>query len=175
MLNDNVKWYVVYTYSGCEDKVKESLDKVIKKRKLTEIKEIRVPLRDFLELKKDGSIKNTKKKVFPNYIFIKMEMNDNIWLIIRNTSGVAGFVGSGARPVPLKEQEMLRLGIIDKGAELQINFEVGDMVKVVDGVWKGNKEKIESINIKNKSVIINIELFGKIVPVEIAITDIVKM
>ena len=100
MLN-NAKWYVVHTYSGYENKVKTNLEKIIENRGLEElISEVVVPLEEVVE-KKDDVEKTVSRKVFPGYVLIKMVMTDDTWYVIRNTTGVKGFVGPGSKPVPL--------------------------------------------------------------------------
>ena len=99
-------WYVVHTYSGYENKVKENIEKTIENRHLEDqILEVRVPMQSVVEMK-NGVKKNVEKKMFPGYVLINMVMNDDIWYVVRNTRGVTGFVGPGSKPVPLTEAEM---------------------------------------------------------------------
>lgn len=106
------KWYVVHTYSGYENKVKANIEKTIENNKnlAEQILEVRVPMQDVVELK-DGARKTVSKKMFPGYVLLNMEMNDDTWYVVRNTRGVTGFVGPGSKPVPLTEAEMKPLGI----------------------------------------------------------------
>ena len=99
-------WYVVHTYSGYENKVKENIQKTIENRHLEDqILEVRVPMQNIVETK-NGVEKTVKKKLFPGYVLLHMVMNDDIWYVVRNTRGVTGFVGPGSKPVPLTEAEM---------------------------------------------------------------------
>ena len=127
-------WYVVHTYSGYENKVKANIDKAIENRHLEEqILEVRVPMQDVVELK-NGAKKQVQKKMFPGYVLINMVMNDDIWYVVRNTRGVTGFVGPGSKPVPLTDAEMRPLGI--KSDNIVVDFDEGDTVVVIGGVWK---------------------------------------
>src|SRR5574344_2236938 len=127
-------WYVVHTYSGYENKVKANIEKTIENRHLEEeILEVRVPMEDVVEVK-NGTKKTVQKKMFPGYVLLNMEMNDDTWYVVRNTRGVTGFVGPGSKPVPLTEAEMKPLGI--KTENISVDFAEGDTIAVVAGVWK---------------------------------------
>ena len=166
-------WYVVHTYSGYENKVKANIEKTIENRHLEDqILEVRVPLQDVVELK-NGVKKTVQKKMFPGYVLLNMIMNDDTWYVVRNTRGVTGFVGPGSKPVPLTETEMFNLGI--QAANIEVDFQIGDTVNVVGGVWKDTVGVIQSINQSKQSVTINVELFGRETPVEISFTEIRKM
>ena len=108
---DEAKWYVVHTYSGYENKVKENIQKTVENRDLSDqVLEVIVPLETVVEVK-NGTKKPAKKKMFPGYVLINMIMNDDTWYIVRNTRGVTGFVGPGSMPVPLTPAEIKSLGI----------------------------------------------------------------
>ena len=166
-------WYVVHTYSGYENKVKANIDKTIENRHLEDqILEVRVPLQDVLELK-NGAKKQVQKKMFPGYVLINMVMNDDTWYVVRNTRGVTGFVGPGSKPVPLTEAEMRPLGI--KSDELVVDFEEGDTITVIGGVWKDTIGVIQGMNHNKQIVTINVDLFGRETPVEISFADVKKL
>ena len=164
-------WYVVHTYSGYENKVKANIDKTIENRHLEDqILEVRVPMQDVVEMK-NGANKTVSKKMFPGYVLIHMVMNDDTWYVVRNTRGVTGFVGPGSKPVPLTDMEMKPLGI-KTTADVNVDFEEGDMVTVTGGVWKDTVGVIRSMNLSKQIVTINVELFGRETPVEISFADI---
>lgn len=166
-------WYVVHTYSGYENKVKANIEKTIENRKLQDqILEVSVPLQDVIEVK-NGVKKKVQKKMFPGYVLLNMEMNDDTWYVVRNTRGVTGFVGPGSKPVPLTELEMQSMGI--KHDELIIEYEVGDTVEVVSGVWENTVGIIKHINTHKQIVTINVDMFGRETPVEISFTDVKKV
>ena len=167
------QWYVVHTYSGYENKVKVDIEKTIENRGLQEqILEVSVPLENVVELK-NGVQKTVERKMFPGYVLINMVMNDDTWYVVRNTRGVTGFVGPGSKPVPLSEGEMESLGFMAKG--LLVDFEVGDTVVVTSGIWRDTVGAIRSINEHKKTATINVEMFGRETPVELAFTELKKM
>ena len=166
-------WYVVHTYSGYENKVKANIEKTIENRNLQDqILEVSVPLQNAVEMK-NGVRKQVQKKMFPGYVLINMVMNDDTWYVVRNTRGVTGFVGPGSKPVPLTDVEMASLGI--RRDNIVVDFEVGDMVSVIGGVWAGTVGAVLSINEHKQSVTINVDLFGRETPVEISFAEIKKM
>lgn len=170
---NEAKWYVAHTYSGYENKVKSDIEKTIENRKLQDqILEVAVPVQDVVEVK-NGVKKTVSRKLFPGYVLLNMYMNDVTWYIVRNTRGVTGFVGPESKPVPLTESEMRTLGINVK--EVQIDVEVGDMIKVVTGAWEGNSGEIKSISESKQTVTIEVDIFGRATSVEIGFADIQKM
>lgn len=161
-----INWYVVHTYSGYEDKVKTNIDKAIENRNLTDqIVEVRVPKQEVVEVK-NGSSKTVKKKLFPGYVLIRMEMNDETWYVVRNTRGVTGFVGPGSKPVPLTEGEMKFLGV-EGEQSISVPFEEGDMVMVIAGSWEGKSGVIQRIDLGKQMATILLDMFGRETPLEI--------
>ena len=166
-------WYVVHTYSGYENKVKVDIEKTIENRGLQDqILEVSVPMLPVVELK-NGVEKKADKKMFPGYVLINMVMNDDTWYVVRNTRGVTGFVGRGAKPVRLSDEEIASLGF--RGEDVQMDYEVGDMVVVISGAWKDTVGAIKSINEAKKTITINVEMFGRETPVELNFTEVKKM
>ena len=166
-------WYVVHTYSGYENKVKANIDKAIENRHLEDqILEVRVPMEEVMELK-NGVRKQVLRKMFLSYVLVHMYMNDDTWYVVRNTRGVTGFVGPGSKPVPLTDAEMRNLGI--KTENLVVDFEEGDMIVVIGGVWKDTVGAITAMNHNKQTVTINVELFGRETPVEVSFADVRKM
>lgn len=166
-------WYVVHTYSGYENKVKANIEKTIENRHLEEeILEVRVPMQDVVEMK-DGARKTVQKKMFPGYVLINMIMNDDTWYVVRNTRGVTGFVGPGSKPVPLSEAEMKPLGI--KTENISVDFEEGDTIAVVAGVWKDTIGVVQRMDFGKQTATINVEMFGRETPVEISFAEVRRM
>lgn len=166
----DANWYVVHTYSGYENKVKANIEKTIENRKLQDqILEVSVPLQDVIEVK-NGVKKKVQKKLFPGYVLLNMIMNDDTWYVVRNTRGVTGFVGPGSKPVPLTDFEMKSMGI--KKDEVIIDFEIGDTVTVISGVWENTQGIIKTINPHKQIITINIDMFGRETPVEISFSDV---
>ena len=174
------RWYVVHTYSGYENKVKANIDKTVENRHLEDqILEVRVPMQDVVELK-NGVQKATQKKMFPGYVLIHMIMNDDTWYVVRNTPGVTGFIGSsggGAKPFPVAEDEMesilRRLGI--RETKVQIDFAVGDRVKILTGAFQGVEGSVESLNDETQVATVLTILFGRETPTEISYGDLEKI
>ena len=166
-------WYVVHTYSGYENKVKVDIEKTIENRNLQDqILEVSVPMQSVVEIK-NGVEKAADKKMFPAYVLIHMVMNDDTWYVVRNTRGVTGFVGPGSKPVPLSEEEMAGLGFT--APDVVVDFMVGDAVVVTAGAWKDTVGLIKTINEAKKTITINVEMFGRETPVELAFTEVKKM
>ena len=168
------KWYVVHTYSGYENKVKANIEKTIENNKhlAEQILEVRVPLQDVVEMK-NGARKTVQKKMFPGYVLLNMEMNDDTWYVVRNTRGVTGFVGPGSKPVPLTEAEMKPLGI--KTENVSIDFVEGDSIAGVAGVWKDTVGVVQKLDYGKQTATINVELFGRETPVEISFAEVRKL
>ncbi len=167
----DANWYVVHTYSGYENKVKANIEKTIENRKLQDqILEVSVPLEEVVEIK-NGVKKKVQRKLFPGYVLLHMEMNDETWYVVRNTRGVTGFVGPGSKPVPLTETEMRNMGLV-REAEIEVDFSVGDAATIVSGPFEGAHGIISAINIHKQSVTVNIEMLGRETPVEISFTDV---
>ena len=168
------KWNVVHTYSGYENKVKANIEKTIENNKhlAEQILEVRVPLQDVVEMK-NGARRTVQKKMFPGYVLLNMEMNDDTWYVVRNTRGVTGFVGPGSKPVPLTEAEMKPLGI--KTENVSIDFGEGDSIAVVAGIWKDTIGIVQKLDYSKQTATINVELFGRETPVEISFAEVRKL
>lgn len=166
-------WYVVQTYSGHEDSVKEKLEARTASMGFEDsIFRVVIPQETVYETMKDGSKKEKIKKTMPGYVLVEMIMSDEGWYIVRNTPGVTGFLGSsgkGAKPIPLNPQEIdkiligMGLSRMDAEAELQ----VGTKVTVVDGPFKGMDGVVDSIDKENSKLTVLIDLFGQETPVEV--------
>ena len=163
------QWYVVHTYSGHENKVKATIEKAVKTRGMEDcIKRVIVPTEDVIEttkvkekVKENGEVKEVikektkvrQRKIYPSYVLINMIITDESWYIVRNTKGVTGFVGPGSKPVPLSEEEVKSMGIdLDKIGEKRTEIEVGEVVNVRDGLFKGQSGIVKEIDLKNETV-----------------------
>ena len=129
-------------------------------------------MQDVVELK-NGVRKTVPKKMFPGYVLLNMEMNDDTWYVVRNTRGVTGFVGPGSKPVPLTEAEMKPLGI--KTDNVSVDFAEGDSIAVVAGVWKDTVGVVQKLDYGKQTATINVELFGRETPVEISFAEVRKL
>lgn len=170
---EKAKWYVVHTYSGYENKVKANLEKAIENRNLEEyIHDIQVPMEEQVEIK-DGKKKITYKKIFPGYVMVKMVMTDDSWYIVRNTRGVTGFVGPGSKPVPLTENEVINMGIVE--THVSVDVAVGEQVKVISGPFDGFEVLITEINTEKHKLKGLVNMFGRETPVELDFNQIEKL
>ena len=168
--NRNAKWYVVHTYSGYENKVKTNLEKAIENRNLEElIVDIKVPTEDVVETKGEEK-KIVTRKIFPGYVLIKMVMTDDTWYIVRNTTGVTGFVGPASKPVPLTEEEVEELGV--EVRESSVDYAVGDNVRVISGAFANQIGIVESMDIKARKVNVSVVMFGRKTPLELDINGV---
>ena len=130
-MSEEAKWYVVHTYSGYENKVKEDLEKTVENRSLQDlILEVKYPTEEVVEMK-DSKRKVVQRKLFPGYVMVKMIMNDNTWYVVRNTRGVTGFVGPGSKPIPLSDEEVTAMGV--EHIPIELDIVVGESVRVVSG------------------------------------------
>ncbi len=168
--SNDAKWYVIHTYSGYENKVKGDLEKMVENRKMQDlIHDIRIPTEIVKEIKEDKT-REVERKIFPGYVLIKMIVTDDSWYVVRNTHGVTGFVGPASKPVPLTDKEVEALGVEKHTVELQ--YKVGDNVKVVYGPFEGNFGVVEEIDIPQSSVRVLITVFGRQTPVEMDLDQI---
>ena len=167
------RWYVVYTYSGYENKVKTDLEKTVKNRELEDyFFEIVVPMEEQIEIK-DGKRKTNLKKVFPGYVLVKMIVTEATWYIVRNTRGVTGFVGSGTDPIPLTEEEIRQMGF--EVPSVTIDYVVGDSVTIIDGSFKDFIGTVEEINKDKHKVKVLVSMFGRETPVEVDFSQVSKV
>ncbi len=164
-MNVGLRWYVAHTYSGYENKVKTSLEKIVENRGLGNlIYDIKVPVETIVE--KDGDKEKViESKIFPSYVFVKMIMTDESWHAVRNITGVTGFVGPGSRPTPLTEQEVLDMNIED--VKVQLAFAVGDDVNVISGLFEGYDGVVQAISDDLKIVTVLVKRGRRDMPVEL--------
>lgn len=171
-MSEDLKWYVVHTYSGYENKVKANIEKIIENRSMSDqILEVVVPVQDAVEVK-NGQKKIVQKKVFPGYVLLHMYMNDDTWYVVRNTRGVTSFVGPGSKPVALTEREIESMGIV---LPKEIEFAIGDAVKVSTGPFEESIGLIKEINAHKHIVIVMLSMFGRETPVELDFSQIEKI
>ncbi len=169
-MNVGVRWYVAHTYSGYENKVKASLEKIIENRGLGHLFfDIKIPVETVVE--KNGDVeKEVEVKVFPSYVLIKMIMTDESWHAVRNITGVTGFVGPGSRPTPLTEAEVDALNIEGKRVELLVK--VGDEVSVCGGLFEGYMGVVQSISDDQKKITVLVKRGRRDMPVELDANDV---
>ncbi len=169
-------WYVVHSYSGYENKVKENLESRIESMGMQDyIFQAVVPTEEVVELR-DGSRRTVERRIFPGYILVDMIMTDDSWFVVRNTPGVTGFVGSGGQPIPLRneEAESILKRMEEEGPTVEVSFGVGDVVRVVDGPFTDFLGTVDHLNVDKGKVRILVSFFGRETPVELDFLQVEK-
>ena len=164
-------WYVVHTYSGFEEKVKLTIEEKSEKEGLKDkISSILIPTERIIELKA-GKRRETDKKFYPGYILVEMEMDDETLHLINNTAGVSRIVGTGARPTPLRDDEVSRImDAMDTGKAKptpEIPFKMGEHVRVVDGPFTDFTGVVDEVNPEKGKLKVMVSIFGRPTPVEL--------
>lgn len=168
---ETAKWYVVHTYSGYENKVATNLEKTIRNRRLQDyILEVKVPTETVTEIK-DNKKREVERKVFPGYVLVKMIITGDTWYVIRNTRGVTGFVGPGSEPVPLTEEEVRSMGV-ESAKQVEVNYSVGDSVRVTSGPLEDFIGVVDELDIPNNRVCVTLSMFGRETPVELELEQV---
>lgn len=169
-------WYILQTYSGHENKVRQSLTQKIDKLSLQDrIFEVLIPEEETIEIKDNKRIERIKK-MFPGYIFIRMELDDEVWYQVKSIPGVAKFISSKTRPTPVTDKEMLRVlkqvGV--KTPKIEVDFEIGEVVKIISGPFRGYSGPIQEITPERGKLKSLIAIFGRETPVELDFEQVEK-
>lgn len=174
-----LKWYIVHTYSGFENKVRMNLQETIKTLGLDEyFGQILVPTEQVVELKK-GQKKTSSRKFYPGYILVQMELNEKTWHTVRNTPKVTGFVGGGVKPpaIPDKEAERIIRQMEDgvSRPKPKYRFEEGDEVRVIDGPFSNFQGMVDEVKHDKEKLRVMITIFGRSTPVELDFIQVNKI
>ena len=194
-MSQETKWYVGHTYSGDENKVKEDLIKAVENAGLSDIiLDVMYPTEETIEILPNGKRKSVTRKVYPGYVMVKMNvdvvekerpeergggvsrelvMNPRAWYVIRNTRGVTGFVGPGSKPVPLKDEEVVSMGV--ERIPIVLNIEVGETVRVISGPLENFLGRVEKIDPERQKVKLSVSMFGRETPVELDFFQVQKI
>ncbi len=180
MAEGNKEWYVVNTYAGHENRVKENLERRMETMGLQDYL-FRVIVAEEKEIEyKNGKEVEKVKNLFSGYVFVEMIMTDEAWYIVRNTPGVTGFIGSsggGAKPFPVAEDEMesilRRLGMSER--RVNVDFTIGDRVKILSGAFDGVEGTVEELDNETQTAVVLTILFGRETPTEISYSDLEKV
>ena len=168
------QWYVIHTYSGYEAMVENNLHNMVENTSLQDwIFEVKVPVEDDV-VEKNGKRKVVQRKKFPSYVFIKMIYSNHIWFMVTNTRGVTGFVGPAGRPLPLRDDEVKRLGLEVIDFE-DLDIKPGDNVRVISGALENFDGVIDSISAERQKVKVIISMFGRDTPVELDFSQVEKL
>ncbi len=174
-----MRWYVLHVYSGFENKVAENIrDKAKKKGLEDKIEDIMVPKEEVVEIKRGQKV-NTERKVFPGYVLAKIDMNDEVWHLIKDTPKVTGFLGAANKPAPISEKEAARLiQQLQEGVERPksaITFEIGEDVKVAEGPFAGFNGSVEEVDEERSKLKVSVSIFGRATPVELEFGQVEKV
>jgi transcription termination/antitermination protein NusG len=174
-------WYVVHTYAGYENKVKQNLASRVRSMNVEErIFEVVIPMEDVIEFK-NGRKVVVQKKVFPGYLLVRMALDDDSWYVVRNTPGVTGFVGSGAKPTPLSRREVEDIlgvkpeGAPEKKARPRLAFDEGEQVRVTTGPFADFNGAISEIDFDRSKLKVLVNIFGRETPVELEFGQVAKL
>ena len=168
---DNAQWYVIHTYSGYENAVKTSIEKLVTGRGMEDkILRMEIPMETVTEVTDSGSTKEVERKVFPGYVLIKMVMTDDTWHLVRNVRGVTGFVGSANKAIPLSEEEVLAMGM--EKHEIIVRYNVGDHVRIMDGPLASFTGVVEEIEPEKNRVSVMVSMFGRETPVDLELDQV---
>ncbi len=170
-LNLGPRWYVIHTYSGYENKVKASIEKIVENRGLGHlIYDLRIPVETTVVTNEKGEQKTVESKIFPSYVLVKMTMTDESWHAVRNVSGVTGFVGPGSKPVPLTDEEVESFNVEVRSDD--IGFKVGDKVSVVSGTFAGYSGTLQEISEDKKQVTVLASTGRRDIPIIVDTRDV---
>jgi transcriptional antiterminator NusG len=178
------QWFVIHSYAGYENKVKSNLESRIASMNMEErIFEVVIPMEDVIEFK-NGKKQVVSKKVFPGYLLVRMDLDDDSWYVVRNTPGVTGFVGLGARPTPLTRREVENIlqvkaeegeGGTAKRSRPRLEFELGESVRVREGPFADFSGTIAEINEDQLKLKVLVNIFGRETPVELDFAQVAKL
>lgn len=170
----DAKWYVIHTYSGHENKVKDSIEKQVENRGFRDdIFEVAVPVEEYLDTK-DGVQVLKERKLFPSYVLVKMIVTDSSWFLVRNTRGVTGFVGPGSDPIPLTDEEVKSFGV-KKVHTSDIDLNVGDKIKITNGPFDSFSGEVDSVDKEKLKLKVYVSIFGRDTLVELDFSDVEKI
>lgn len=169
-MSDSAKWYAIHTYSGYENTVADSIEKVVENQKLQNlISEVKIPMETVTEIR-DNKTVEVERKLFPSYVLVKMVLTDESWYIVRNTRGCTGFVGPGSKPVPLTDKEVEALGVESGKKIVETNIKAGDSVSMTNGMTG----TVKSVDLEAQTAEVVVSMFGRETPVSVALTQISK-
>ena len=167
--NTGVNWYVIHTYSGYEDAVRQALFQRVETMNMQDyIFDVVVPKETQIVMKKGEPVEE-EKRIFPGYVLVKMQVTDDSWYVVRNTPNVTGFVGAGTIPVPVSPEEwrVVEKHMGKKDPQFKIQVQVGDQVTILDGPFVNYEGQVDSVDKEKGKVKVLISMFGRETPVEL--------
>ena len=170
--NEAIKWYVVHTYSGYENKVKVNLEKAVENNGMQDkIVDVRIPLEEVVEIK-NNKRRTVQRKLLPGYVMVKMEMTNETWFVVRNTRGVTGFVGAGNKPTPLSETDFAN--VFDPAPQTQLDIHVGDEVRILTGLFENFTGRVTEINEAEQRVKVVVPMLKRETDVDLAYDEVIR-
>ena len=174
-----MRWYVLHVYSGFEAKVAEAIkDKAAKKGLADKVEDIMVPTEEIIEVKRGQKI-NSERKVYPGYVLAKLDMNDEVWHMIKDTPKVTGFLGAANKPSPISEKEAARLlQQLQEGVEKprsSIIYDIGEEVRVSEGPFASFSGIVEEVDEEKAKLKVSVSIFGRATPVELEFSQVEKL
>ena len=172
------RWYVLHVYSGFENKVADAIKEQAAKKGLSDlIDDILVPTEEVVEMRRGQKV-NAERKFYPGYVLAKVELNDELWHLVKNTPKVTGFLGASNKPSPISEKEAQRiLQQIQEGVERprpSVQFDIGEEVKVTDGPFASFSGVVEEIDEEKQKLKVSVSIFGRATPVELDYAQVEK-
>ncbi len=177
MAEDEKRWYIIHTYSGYEERVRSNLEQRIKfMDAANKVTQVVIPTEDEIEIRR-GQRHTVSKKVFPGYILVQMEMDEESWNVVRNTPGVTNFVGDGNKPMPLAEEEVdaILKQMTEGTPQVKVGFTKGQSVRVSNGPFIDFIGIVDEINVQRGKVKVLLSLFGRETPVELDFLQVEKL
>ena len=173
------QWYIVHTYSGFEERVKENLQQRIDALGMREkFGEIKIPTETLVEMK-GGKKREVQRKFFPGYILVEMEMSDDAWHLVKNTPKVTGFVGAGSKPSPLSREEvdqiLHQVTVAAEKPKPKYSFERGDQVRINEGPFASFNGMVDDVNTDRNTLKVMVTIFGRATPVELDFLQVEKL
>ena len=175
--SEEPQWFVIHTYSGYENKVKQNLEHRIDSMEMKDqIFRVIVPTEEEIEIK-NGQRRTVQKKVFPGYVLVQMVLSDDSWYVVRNTPGVTGFVGLGTRPTALEEAEVKSIlkQMEEEAPKVRVNYQVGQAVKITDGPFTDFEGVVDAIDQEKGKVRVLVSFFGRETPVELDFLQVMRL
>jgi transcriptional antiterminator NusG len=166
---ENTEWYVIHSYSGYENKVQKNLLHRMESMGMQDkIFQVVVPTEEEVELK-DGHRRTIERRVFPGYILVEMVLDEDSWYVVRNTPGVTGFVGSGNKPTPLRQDEVDKIlkRMEAEAPKIKVSFKIGERIRIVEGPFEDFMGTVDEIDLDRARVRVLVNFFGRETPIEL--------
>src|SRR5258707_11276057 len=177
--NPNMKWYIIHSYSGFERKVKESLESRVRAFGLEDkIGKVLIPTESVTEVR-NGKKYNVERMFYPGYVLVEMDMDDNVWHVVKATPRVTGFVGTGQQPTPLSEEEVnqivYRVHVGRDKPKIRVKFEKNETVRITDGPFANFNGMVDEVNEDRETLKVMVTIFGRATPVELEFGQVEKV